>query len=109
MECRGGRDSEPLGGSGQREVRTRMLGDVCRKSVSLAGWGGEGGGQRSLTRNKNLPPPAKADVLNRWEREGTCPEARLPQERQAARLCAPGLLCIVLSLLTDRTRSHSRV
>lgn len=24
-------DSEPLGGLGQREVRTRMLGDVCRK------------------------------------------------------------------------------
>lgn len=71
--------------------------------------GGEGRGQRSLTRNKNLPPPAEADVFNRWERERTCPEARLAQERQAARLCAPGLPHIVLSLLTDRTLSHSRI
>lgn len=34
-----GGNSEPLGGLGQREVRTRMLGDVCRKSVSPAGSG----------------------------------------------------------------------
>lgn len=52
-------DSGAPGGSGQREVRTRMLGDACRKSVSLAGWGG-GGGQRSLTSGiKTFPHPPR--------------------------------------------------
>lgn len=33
-------------GSGQREVHTRMLGNVCRKSGSLAGSGRRGGWAR---------------------------------------------------------------